>query len=85
MPTLQKGTQNELAYPKELKRAIDVKLKTNKIIKGFGIFGSLLPPLDLFRKTTSFSYLYVKNTCFGKSKDLSRIALINYQKLPLFP
>jgi hypothetical protein len=44
-----------------------------------------LPPLDLFRKTTSFSYLYVKNTCFGKSKDLSRIALINYQKLPLFP
>jgi hypothetical protein len=48
MPTHQKATHNELTYPKELRRAIDVKLKTNKIIKEFGIFGSLLPPLGLF-------------------------------------
>jgi hypothetical protein len=41
--------------------------------------------LVYFRKTNSFSFLYVKNICFGKSKDLSRIVLINYQKLPLFP
>jgi hypothetical protein len=31
-----------------------------------------------------FPYLYDKNTCFGKSKDLSRVILIKYQKLPLF-
>jgi hypothetical protein len=32
----------------ELKVQIDVKLKTDKIIIGFGIFGSFLPPLGLF-------------------------------------
>jgi hypothetical protein len=48
MPAHQRATQNELTHSKELRRAIDVKLKTNNIIKGFGIFGSLLPPLGLF-------------------------------------
>jgi predicted MFS family arabinose efflux permease len=28
-----------------------------------------------------FSYLYVKNTCFDKSKDLTIVNLIKYQKL----
>jgi hypothetical protein len=41
--------------------------------------------LVYFHKTNSFSYLYVRNICFGKSKDLSRINLIKCQKLPLFP
>jgi hypothetical protein len=62
---------------------IDVKLKT--IYIGFGIFGSFLPPLGLFSKTNSFSYLYVKTLGFGKSKCLSKLVLIKSQKLPLFP
>jgi hypothetical protein len=39
MPTHQKATHIELTYPNELKVQTDVKLKTNKIIIGFGIFG----------------------------------------------
>jgi hypothetical protein len=41
--------------------------------------------LVYFHKTNSFSYLYIKNTCFGKSRDLSRVNLIKCHKLPLFP
>jgi hypothetical protein len=41
--------------------------------------------LVYFHKTNSFSYLYIKNICFGKSRDLSRVNLIKYHKLPLFP
>jgi hypothetical protein len=48
MPTHQKATHIELAYPKEQKMQIDVKLKTNNIIIEFDIFGSFLPPLGLF-------------------------------------
>jgi hypothetical protein len=40
--------------------------------------------LVYFLKTNLFSYLYVKNICFGKSKDLSRIVLIKYKKILLF-
>jgi hypothetical protein len=41
--------------------------------------------LVYFPKTNSFSYLYIKNTCFGKSRDLSRVNLIKCHKLPPFP
>jgi hypothetical protein len=41
--------------------------------------------LVCFLKTNSFSYHYVKHTCFGESRDLSRLNLIKCQKLPLFP
>jgi hypothetical protein len=56
MPTHQKATHIELTYSKELKKYIDVKLKTNKVIIGFSILGSFLPPLGFFRKAN----------CFGK-------------------
>jgi hypothetical protein len=36
------------------------KLKNNLSYIGFGIFGSLLPPFDLFSKNKFFSYLYIK-------------------------
>jgi hypothetical protein len=75
MPTHQKATPIELTYSKELKRYIDVKLKTNKVIIGFSILGSFLPPLGFFRKAN----------CFGKWKYLLRLVLIKHQKLPLFP
>jgi hypothetical protein len=64
------------------REAKECKLKTNLSHLGFGIFGSLLPPLGLFSQTNSFAYLDVKNTCFGKSKDFSRVNLIKCQKLP---
>jgi hypothetical protein len=58
-----KATQNALTYPNVSEKVqIDVKLKTNKIIIGFGIFGSFCHHLVCFRKTNSFSYLYVKYT-----------------------
>jgi hypothetical protein len=41
--------------------------------------------LVYFCKTNSFSYLYVKNTYFGKSKYLSILVLIKLQQLPRFP
>jgi hypothetical protein len=40
--------------------------------------------LVCFHKTNAFSYLYVKNTCFGKSKYLSSLVLIKSQKSPPF-
>jgi hypothetical protein len=43
---------------------IDVKLKTHWIVTGFGIFGSFCHPLAYFRKTNSFSYLYIKTLLF---------------------
>jgi hypothetical protein len=39
------------------RRAQKCKLKTNKIFKEFGMFGSLLPPLGLFSQNKLFSYL----------------------------
>jgi hypothetical protein len=65
------------------RKAKECKLKTNSFHIGFGIFRSLLPPLGLFSQNKFFSYLYIKNTCFGKSKDLSRVNLIKCQT-PLF-
>jgi hypothetical protein len=64
---------------------IYVKLKTNKIIIEFGIFGLLLPPLGLFSQNKFFFLSLCQNTCFGKSRDLSRVNLIKCQKLPPFP
>jgi hypothetical protein len=75
MPTHQKATPIELTYSKELKRYIDVKLKTNKVIIGFGILGSFLPPLGLFSQSK----------LFWQIKYLLRLVLIKHQKLPLFP
>jgi hypothetical protein len=85
MPTHQKATQNELTYPKELRRAIDVKLKTNKFIKGFGILGSLLPPLGLFSQNKFIFLSLCQKHLFWQIKGLSRIILIKYQKFPIFP
>jgi hypothetical protein len=75
MPTHQKATPIELTYSKELKRYIDVKLKTNKVIIGFSILGSFLPPLGLFSQSK----------LFWQIKYLLRLVLIKHQKLPLFP
>jgi hypothetical protein len=54
MPTHQKATHIELTYSKELKKYIDVKLKTNKVIIGFSILGSFLPPLGFFSQSKLF-------------------------------
>jgi hypothetical protein len=75
MPTHQKATHIELTYSKELKKYIDVKLKTNKVIIGFSILGSFLPPLGLFSQSK----------LFWQIKYLLRLVLIKHQKLPLFP
>jgi hypothetical protein len=48
-------------------------LKTNISHIGFGIFGSLLPPLGLFSQNKLFFLSLCQNTCFGKSRGLSRI------------
>jgi hypothetical protein len=37
-------------------------LKTNKVIMGFGIFGSFFSLLGLFSQNKFIFYLYVKNT-----------------------
>jgi hypothetical protein len=67
------------------RRAQKCKLKTNNIFKEFGIFGSLFPPLGLLSQNNFFPISNVKHTCFGKSRDLSRVNLIKCHKLPLFP
>jgi hypothetical protein len=41
--------------------------------------------LVYFHKTNYFSYLYIKNTCFGKSRDLSRVNFDQMPKTPPFP
>jgi hypothetical protein len=61
---------------------IDVKLKT--IYIGFGIFGSFLPPLGLFSKTNSFSYLYVKNTWFWQIKMSFKTSFDQKPETPSF-
>jgi hypothetical protein len=69
MPTHQNTTINEITYPKELRRAIDVKLKTNNIIKGFGIFGSPFPPLVLFsQKQIHFPFFMSKTFVLANPK-----------------
>jgi hypothetical protein len=60
-------------------------LKTNLSHIGFGIFGSLLPPLGLFSQNKFFFLSLYQNTCFGKSRDLSGVNLIKCHKLPIFP
>jgi hypothetical protein len=67
------------------REAKECKLKTNLTHTEFGIFGSLLPPLGFFSQNKFFFLFYIKNTCFGKSRDLSRVNLIKCHKLPLFP
>jgi hypothetical protein len=85
MPTHPKAIQKELTYPKELRRAIDVKLKTNNIMKGFGIFGSLLPPLGLFLQNKFiFLSLYQKHL-FWQIKRSFKNCFDQLPKTPLFP
>jgi hypothetical protein len=64
------------------RRTQKCKLKTNKIFKEFGIFGSLLPPLGLFSQNKFFFLSLIQHTCFGKSRDLSRVTLIKCEKFP---
>jgi hypothetical protein len=63
----------------------ECELKTILSHIGFGIFGPLLPPLGLFSQNKLFFLSLYQNTCFGKSRDLSRVNLIKCHKLPLFP
>jgi hypothetical protein len=42
------------------REAKECKLKTDLTHIGFGIFGSLLPPLGLFSQNKFFSYIYIK-------------------------
>jgi hypothetical protein len=62
------------------RKAKEGKLKTNLSHIGFGIFGSLLPPLGLFSQNKLFFLSLC--TCFGKSKGLSRMNLIKCQNSP---
>jgi hypothetical protein len=78
-----KATQNATTFSSiSYKVQIEDQLISHRILAYLDHF---CPHLVYFHKTNSFSYLYVKNTCFGKSKDLSRLNLFKYQKLPLFP
>jgi hypothetical protein len=60
---------------------IDVKLKTNIFIIGFGIFGSFLPPLGLFSQNQIHFPISMSKTLV-LVKYLSRLVLIKHQKLP---
>jgi hypothetical protein len=82
MPTHQKQLKMQQHFQREAKGC---KLKTNLTHIGFGIFGSLLPPLGLFSQNKFFFLSLYQDTCFGKSRDLSRVNFIKCHKLPLFP
>jgi hypothetical protein len=82
MPTHEKQLKVQHHFQREAK---ECKLKTNLSHIGFGIFGSLLPSLGLFSQNKLFFLSLYQNTCFGKSRDLSRVNLIKCDKLPFFP
>jgi hypothetical protein len=85
MPTHQKATHIELTYPKELKEQIDVKLKTNKVIIGFGIFGSLVPPLGLFSQNKFIFLSLCQKHLFWQIKISFRTSFDPTPKTPPFP
>jgi hypothetical protein len=64
---------------------IDVKLKTNWFIIGFGIFGSFCHHLVCFHKTNLFSYLYVKNTLIWQINISFKTSFDLKLETPLFP
>jgi hypothetical protein len=66
------------------REAKECKFMTNLSYIGFDIFGLLLLPLGLFSQNKFFFLYLYQNTCFGKSKDLSRLNLIKCHKLRLF-
>jgi hypothetical protein len=67
------------------REAKECKLKTNLSHIGFGIFGSLLPPLGLFSQN-KFVFLSISKTLvLANQKILSRVNLIKCQNSPLFP
>jgi hypothetical protein len=66
---------------------IYVKLKTNKIIIEFGIFGSLLPPLGLFSQNKFFflSLCQIHLIWQIKRSFKSKFDQMPKTKLPFFP
>jgi hypothetical protein len=57
-----KATQNALTYPLVSQNVqIDVKLKTNRIITGFGIFGSFSTTWFVFAKQIHFPIIMSKH------------------------
>jgi hypothetical protein len=85
MPTHQKSTHIKLTYPKELKEQIDVKLKTNKIVIGFGILESFLPPLGLFSQNKFMFLSLCQKHLFWQIKISFKTSFDQTPKLPLFP
>jgi hypothetical protein len=64
---------------------IDVKLKTNKIIIGFGIFGSFLPPLGLFSQNKFiFLSLCQKHFALANQNNFQDVLIKSQKTLP-FP
>jgi hypothetical protein len=84
-PLVQRDWRRHRAKGSVFAFAPTCKLKTNSSHIGFGIFGSLLTPIGLFSQNKFVFLSLCQNTCFGKSKDLSRVILVKCQKLPLFP
>jgi hypothetical protein len=68
------------------KRAQECRFMSNwrpiRLSKNLAYLDHFCHHLVYFHKTNFFSYLYVKSTCFGKSKDLSRLNLIKCQNPP---
>jgi hypothetical protein len=74
-------------HPKATKRsATSMQLKTKLfLLMIWHIWITICHHLVCFCKSNSFSYLKVKHTCLGKSRDISGVKFIECQKLPLFP
>jgi hypothetical protein len=60
-------------------------LKTNKIFKEFGIFGSLLPPLDLFSQNKFFFLSLYQKHLFWQIKRSFKSKFDQIPQTPLFP
>jgi hypothetical protein len=77
--------KNNLFQTNISRRTQKCKLKTNKIFKEFGIFGSLLPPLGLFSQN-KFFFLFLRPThLFWQIERSFKSKFDQMPKLPLFP
>jgi hypothetical protein len=77
MPTQHKATQTS---------AISLQINTQIYFDSvLAYMNHPLPPLGLFFKSTSKSYLYVKSTCRDIKRGFPKKIESRFQKLPLLP
>jgi hypothetical protein len=86
MTTHKKATQIELTYPKELRRANLCKIEDQLILhRIWHIWITFATTWFVFAKQIHFPIFMSKTLVLENQKNLSRLVLIKYQKLPLFP